>query len=269
MFVRSLKRKQMQRIKIANLIKGKYGYDILFVLSFLFFSAIFYNGFTELNELPKGMHQWKQSMHFSMIQNYADGTAEFWHPAMNNLFNSDNTGNLILEFPIFHKITATIISVFPRISPSIFRWIMYLLSFIGFYHAYLLVYGIVKNRILSVLASLLTFVTPVVVFYSASYLVDVPAMAFGFSAIYLMERNIQKLSFWNSLFAFVFLTLSGLLRLPVLILPFSYIGVRVIYRKKIIHLLWVLPLLILIIISYYFVRKYNTYYVAYPPIENI
>lgn len=143
----------MQRINFENLIKGKYGYDILFALSFLFLSAIFYNGFTELNELPKGMHQWKQSMHFSIIQNYVDGTADFWYPAMNNLFNSDNTGNLILEFPLFHKITASIISVFPSLTPSIFRWIIFILSFIGFYHSYKLGRAILRNDFFALLST--------------------------------------------------------------------------------------------------------------------
>ena len=267
MFVRSIKRKQMKKIKIENLLKGKYCCDIIFSLGFLFLAAVFYNGFLELNELPKGMHQWKQSMHFSIIQNYLDGSVNFWHPAMNNLFNTDNTGKLILEFPIFHKITASIVAVFPWLSPSLFRWIMFILTFIGFYHAYKLANLVIKNELLAVLTSLLVFAIPVVAFYGANYLVDVPAMAFGFSAIYFAERNIERWSFVNSILCILFLTLSGLLRLPVLILPMSYIGTRILFRKKLIQLLWLLPSILIIAIWYYYVKKYNTYFVSYPPTE--
>lgn len=254
-------------MKVDNLFKGKYSYDILFASIFLFLSAIFYNGFMELNELPKGMHQWKQSMHFSIIQNYIDGTAEFWHPAMNNLFNPDNTGKLILEFPIFHQITASIISVFPNLSPSLFRWIMFILSFIGFYHSYKLARAILKNDFFALLSTFLVFAIPVIAFYSANYLVDVPAMAFCFSAIYFFEKDIQKASIINSILGMFFLALAGLLRLPILILPISYIGCRIIFRKRILKLLWIFPALLIIAIWYHYVKKYNTYFVSYPPTE--
>lgn len=257
----------MKRTRIENFIIGKYSYDVFFVLGFLFLSAIFYNGFNELSELPKGMHQWKQSMHFSIIQNYTDSTAGFWHPSMNNLFNSDSTGKLILEFPIFHKITATIISFFPDLNPAIFRWIIFILTFIGFYHAYKLAGLILKNELLALLSSFLIFAIPVVVFYGANYLVDVPAMAFGFSAIYFFEKNTQKVSLINGVFGFLFLVLSGLLRLPVLVLPIAYFGARIIYRKNIVQLLWILPSLLIIVTWYYYVKKYNTYFVSYPPTE--
>jgi len=257
----------MRRVKIKNLLKGRYRYDILFIIGFLFLSAVFYNGFLELNELPKGMHQWKQSMHFSIIQNYVDGSADFWHPAMNNLFNSDNTGKLILEFPIFHKITASIVAVFPWFSPSLFRWIMFILTFLGFFHAYKLANLVIKNELLAALTSFLVFAVPVVAFYGANYLVDVPAMAFGFSAIYFFEKDVQNTSIINSMSGMLFLALAGLLRLPVLILPMSYIGARIIFRKRIIKLLWILPALLIIAIWYHYVKKYNTYFVSYPPTE--
>ncbi len=248
-------------------MKGKYSYDILFFLGFIFLSALFYNGFTEFSELPKGMHQWKQSMHFSIIQNYIDGTAEFWHPSMNNLFNSDNTGNLILEFPIFHKVTALIIGIFPNLTPSIFRWIMFLLTFLGFYHAFKLACLTLKNKLFAFLSVFLVFAIPVVVFYSANYLIDSTAMAFGFSTIYFFEKNTQKTGIINSVLGLLFLVLSGLLRLPVLILPISYFGAHVIYRKKFSQLLWILPSLLIIASWYYYVKKNNTYFVSYPPAE--
>ncbi|OFX85743.1 MAG: hypothetical protein A2W99_05790 [Bacteroidetes bacterium GWF2_33_16] len=241
--------------------------DILFLSIFIIFSALFYNGFEELNELPKGFHQWKQSMHFSIIQNYANGSANFLHPAMHNLFNADNTGNLILEFPVFHQIAAFIIRVFPSASPTISRWIMFILTFIGFFHAYKLANILLKNKILSVLASLLTYVIPIVVFYGGNYLVDVPAMAFGFSSIYFFEKYFIKNNFLDIVASLVFLTLSGLLRLPVLILPLSYIAASIFYRKKASYLLWFIPSIVLIFCWYYYVKKYNTYFVSYPPSE--
>lgn len=245
----------------------KFKADILFIILFIILSALFYNGFAELNELPKGFHQWKQSMHFSIIQNYANGSASFWHPAINNLFNADFNGNLILEFPIFHQIAAFIIQIFPSVTPTIFRWIMFLLTFIGFFHAYKLANIILKNKILSILVSLLTYVIPIVVFYSGNYMIDVPAMAFGFSAIYFFEKYFIKNNFLDIIAGLVFLTLSGLLRLPVLILPLSYIATSLFYRKKFLNLLWIIPPIILIFSWYYYVKKYNTYFISYPPFE--
>ncbi|MDX9695644.1 MAG: glycosyltransferase family 39 protein [Bacteroidales bacterium] len=241
--------------------------DILFVSIFIILSALFYNGFKELNELPKGFHHWKQSMHFSIIQNYTKEDTGFLHPSINNLFNNDNTGNLILEFPILHKITAIIIQVIPFTSPNIFRWLILVLTFIGFFHAYKLANQILNDQILSFFTSLLTFVIPIVVYYGANYLVDVPAMAFGFSTIYYFEKYYLKNNVIHLIAGLLFFTLSGLLRLPVLILPISYIATTLVLRKKPFYLLWVIPSIIIVLIWYYYVKTHNNYFVSYPPSE--
>ncbi|MGE0090044.1 MAG: hypothetical protein AB7S50_11295, partial [Bacteroidales bacterium] len=241
--------------------------DILFLSLFIALSAIFYNGFAEFNELPKGIHSWKQSMHFSIIQNYANESTTFWHPAIHNLFNTNNSGNLILEFPIFHKLTADIIKLFPSATPVLFRWIMFFLTIVGYYHAYKLGIIVLKDKLLAIFASLFSFVIPLVVFYGANYLVDVPAMALGFSAIYFFEKDQSKSTFRNIFIGMVFLTLSGLLRVTILVFPISYIIASIIFRKKISYLLWIIPTVLIVFCWYYYVKKYNTYYVSFPPAE--
>lgn len=238
---------------------------IAYLFLILCISALFYNGFSYLNELPQGMHFWKQTLHFSMIQNYVNSDVPLWHPEINNLFNGDSTGKLILEFPVLHKATALLIQVFPFVSPVIFRWLIFLLTMIGFFHIYKLGILILKEKLYAILSTLLVFVIPIITYYGANYLVDVPAMVFSFSTIYFLEKNNVKKSNWNLIAAALFLFLSGALRLPALIPFISYLIIKTVYRQKLADILWLLPSLASIVIWYMYVNKFNTYWIAVPP----
>ncbi len=242
-------------------------YEISFFLILLVLSSIFYNGFCELLELPKGMHQWKQSLHYSMIVNYISGNTCFWFPEIHDFINPNNTGNLVLEFPVFHFLTAFIVRNIPSATPVLFRWIMFAITIFGYYYMYKLSDKHLNNKKISLLITFLSYVIPVVVFYGASFMVDVQAMALAFPAIYFFEKNLSNRSIWNVLIFTICLSLSGMLRLPVLIFPLAYFGARLITGKYLLHLLWLLPSLIFIALWYYHVKRYNTYYVSYPPDE--
>jgi len=163
--------------------------DYLFIIFIIALILLFYDGTAILRQLPIGIHNWKQSLHFSMVQNLADGSASFWHPAINNLFNVDHTGRLILEFPLFHQLAAWLIIIFPGLTPVCFRWIMMALTVIGLYHMYRLGLILFKNKISATLLSMLIFAIPLVVFYGGNFLVDVPALLFSFSAIYFLKKT--------------------------------------------------------------------------------
>lgn len=251
------------RLKFYNWIKS----NVFFGATLLGFFAFLYAGFTYVQRLPIGIHFWKQSMHFSMIQNYVDGTATFWHPAMNNLFNTDHTGKMILEFPIFHKFAAILIQIFPALTPTIFPWIILILTTIGLYHVYRLNELILNNKKTATVSTLLVFTIPIITFYGANYLVDVPALLFTFSTIYFLERNVRKYNVLNIAGAAFFILLSGLLRLPVLIPFIAYASIRLLFRKSVVDLIWLLPSLLLIYFWYRYVAEYNTYWVSVPPAD--
>lgn len=243
-------------------------FNILFFVLFIAMTAIFMNGFSELNQIPIGVHAWKLSLHFSMIQNYIDGSAGFWHPAINNLFNFDHTGNLIQEFPIFNQIAAWLVLAFSFLSPTVFRWMMFLLSMIGFYHIYRLNLLILKKNSLSMVSTFLVASMPIIVYYGSNFLVDVPALLFAFSSVYFLERNINIKSNWNIVAAAFFLLLAGLLRLPVILPLLSYACIRLLYKKRMSDFLWLLPSIVLIAVWYLYVSKYNTYWISVPPMDS-
>lgn len=241
----------------------------LFLVVFIILSAIIFQGFTYIYHYPYGIHRWKQSMHFSMIQNFVDGSATFFHPAINGLFNPNHTGTLIMEFPIFHWLTALLIKVFPWLTPAIFTWILFLLTALGIFYIYKLAYMVIGNKPLAVFASMFVFSVPIILYYGTNYLVDVPALLFAIDAIYFLEKNQKNPQVKNLIAAGVFLALAGLLRLPVLIPFFSYLGIRIIFKKNIREFAWMIPSFILIFLWYFYESRYNTYYVSKPPADTI
>jgi len=250
---------------IIDKITGALKRDYLFIILITVLILIFYDGTAILRQLPIGLHNWKQSLHFSMVQNLADGSATFWHPAINNLFNINHTGKLILEFPLFHQLAAWLMIIFPGLTPVCFRWIMMALTIIGLYHIYRLGLILCKNKITATILSLLILAIPLVVFYGGNYLVDVPALLFSFSSIYFLEKNNISYSWKNLVAASLFFCLAGLLRLPVLIPFLAYVFVRILNKKQLADFIWFIPSVIIIIAWYKYVSVYNTYYVSYPP----
>lgn len=242
---------------------GNLRFGLLMWLSIIAVSAVFYHGFDYIVTLPGGIHQWKQSMHFSIVQNLADGTATFWHPAIHNLFNADLTGKLILEFPLIHWLA----SFFMPDHPVLFRLTVLIITLWGVYHSARLIRLYVAMDCYAVLGSLLFFAVPVLVFYGGTYMVDVAAMALGVSSVYYFERYFASDRFRNLFIALTLLTLSGLLRLPVLVFPLAYLMVSRLTGQRRKALLGVLISFLLIGCWYYYVRSKNTYWVAYPPAE--
>lgn len=239
--------------------------QVLFLGVVIVLSLLFYNGFSDLTRLPMGIHQWKQSMNFSIAKNLSDSSASFFHPAMDNLFNSDNTGRLVLEFPVIHWLASFFMPTFP----FAFRIITFIILLAGIFLAFRLVYTILNDYVLSSLVVLLFFTIPIIIFYGASYLVDVPAMIFGIAAVYFWEQYRLKLRGSYFIYGAILFTLSGLLRLPVLIFPLAYFGGILLtkFKQGVKVLLWLLPSFAIIFAWYFYVKKVNTYYVSYPPIE--
>lgn len=233
---------------------------IVFSIVVLGFFFILIGNIHELFELPKGIHAWKQSMHFSIVKNYAEGFSNFFQPMMDNLFNQDNTGNLIQEFPILNYIASFFFKDFP-FSLKIINTIIFL---IGLYFTFRLCNHFISDWILSLLITLNLMFIPVIFYYGISYIVDVSALFIGIMSVYFHQIFKEKRNKLYLFLSFSFFTLAGLIRLPVIIFPLSYFILEFITNFNLKILLYFLGALIVIILWYLYVAKYNHYYISTP-----
>ncbi len=243
--------------------------NLLFFLIIFLLSILIYNGTRHFVTLPYGIHQWRQSMNYSIVQNFQESNTHFGKPAMDNLLNPDNTGYLVLEFPIFQWI----ISFFPREFFPYFRWLIYLSSLSGLYFAFLWSYQVLKNYYLAFASILILFFVPLFLFYNANYFVDLPAILWSISTAYFWNKGItENYTPKSILLGTFFYTLTGLLRPVGLALPFAFMIYYFLnHFKKSKFLFWnFLISTTLISIWYIYQQKTNiTYEVHTPPQTSI
>lgn len=237
--------------------------DIFFIAGLLCVTWMCVYDLSEFTSLPKGIHFWKQSMQFSIIKNYYQHNSPFLYPEIDNLFNSDNTGHLVQEFPILHYIS----SLFFKLYPFNIRIINFFILFIGLFYLYRYIYWSTNNYFISFIIPLNTFLIPIVFYYGMSYITDISALFIGGMSIYLYEKYIsgkknKQVYFYVS---WLFFTLSGLIRLPVIIFSLSYFIIRFLNKenaKK--NIMGLLISLSVIVLWHLYVFRYNHYYISTP-----
>lgn len=239
--------------------------DIGFILIVFVISLFVYNGSHHWVKYPYGIHQWRQTMNFSMIQNYHEESVPFHRPAMNNLLNEDNTGTFIMEFPLLQWLTAFMPSdYFPY-----FRWLIFLTSLVGLYYGYKFAEFYLKDYFLSVGSMLMLILTPLMLYYNANYFTDIPAMSWGIAAVhfwhlgYTSETNARK----NYLIGTLFFLFGGLIRLTCLIFPFAFLAFCALRSWRSHLFLWASVLIagIFVIGWYAYQQNTNTYEMFLPP----
>lgn len=234
--------------------------DIIFVLIILCVSYIFYTP-DEIIELPKGIHQWKQSMQFAITKNYAYDNNDFFHPSIDGFFNpQSNSGNLVQEFPLLHYIA----SFFFKQYPYSLKVLNILILFTGMFFTYKLLFYYLNEFFSVLFISLNLLFIPIVFYYGFSYITDVSALFFGIMSIYFHEKFLIKDKKLYMYVSFILFTLCGLLRLPVVLFPVAYFFIQFLKRFRWnFTILWGLSLSV-IGLWYVYVMMYNDYYISTP-----
>jgi len=236
------------------------GFSLIVIVQILIY------GFDHFLKMPFGIHQWRQSMNFSMALNYHNNLSSFFHPTIHNLFFNDR-GDLLLEFPLFPWLTA----LFPEKYFFVFRILVFLTSLLGLWFTYLFSNLILENVFWSVINVLFIVLIPIFLFYNANYMVDIPSILFAISAIYFWHKvNLiitgKKDQLKHIIVGSIFFLLSGLLRLPCIIIDLAYIVSYFLFIEKKNNCFIFCNFLSLTIITgwYFYQSKINNYYVSTP-----
>lgn len=161
--------------------------DSLFIIHFLVL-FFYYDLDKFISEPPQGLHIWRQTDCLSITRNYFDHDARFAEPEIHNLISDNNTtGKTAGEFPLLYWSVAKLWKV-TGMHESLYRIIGLLFSLSGLFAVYRICLRLTGRAILSVIAGLLLFTSPVFVNYSVSFLPNTVALSLALAGWALFYR---------------------------------------------------------------------------------
>ncbi|MCB0686802.1 MAG: glycosyltransferase family 39 protein [Saprospiraceae bacterium] len=160
-------------------------------------------------ELPQSLHQWRQADCLSLASNYQGGN-DFFEPSVNYL-GRDGTGKTMSEFPVIYYAVGKIwrdtgeqICIYRGLIAFIFFW--------GLLAVMRMVEEQLKNSWYAIFTALLMFTSPVLVYYSNNFLMNIPAFSFALIGLFFFFRYLKSPVAINFIFCCIFYTLAALLK---------------------------------------------------------
>jgi hypothetical protein len=184
---------------------------------FIFFlvGIAFFFGYPEMYEqLPAGVHQWRQADGTSMALNYYQNGMDFWKPQVHHLLGGYGYG--VGELPILYYAVAGLYHLF-GVDEGIFRIFSWLIFAFGLLALSKLILKVTGDDLLSLAIPFWVWSSPMIAFYAFNFLPNVPALGLAFIGWYAFyfyyEKAKIKWLYW-SCFAFL---LAGLLKITALL----------------------------------------------------
>lgn len=178
-----------------------------------------------LHEPPKEIHLWRQADCLSLTDFYYEGHAGFFNAEMHQRFSDDlKTGKVAGEFPILYYFVGNLWKIFGK-SEFLYRLVCLLICYIGLFCLYRILLDLLKSWFFATASAMLLLASPVYAQYGVSFLTNVPALNMLLVAWFFFWK------FWNSgkskhlVWAAVFFTLTGLLKVSTLISFMMLLGV--------------------------------------------
>lgn len=165
------------------LLKRLVSLSVFLIALHLFYSHI--GVYAYIHERPCSIHASAQCQRASIAQNYYQVDMNFFKPRIQRFAGNDGiTG---VEFPIIYYTAAVLYKCF-GFNDAFLRIISLLVVSAGFLFFYLLANRFLKNSIFSMLITLSAVFSPVLLYYSANFMPDAPALGFTLMAWYFLMR---------------------------------------------------------------------------------
>ncbi|MFW5803874.1 MAG: glycosyltransferase family 39 protein [bacterium] len=196
-----------------------------FIFLFSFILLCFTYNFDEiLFKRPQSVHQWRQTDCLSFALNYYQDGMDFSNPSIHNLIaDNQTTGKTKGEFPVLYFFVAILWKIFGY-HEFIYRLVVLALTFLGLWNLYKIIERITRNSFIGISFSLLFFASPVIVFYSANFLTNLPAFSLvliGWNFFFKFYLSKKDWLFFLSIFFFL---LAGLLKITALVSVIAIFG---------------------------------------------
>ena len=161
---------------------------------------------------PQPHHLWRQADCISLAWNYYDTTWNLFEPAVFHQFSDGGaSGRTAGEFPLLYWIVGMIWRVTGP-SELVYRLLVLLIHFAGSLALFDTVRRLTRDGFLATLAPLLLFTSPAVVYFSVSFLTDVPALDMALIGCWFTVRYAQDRQRRHWAWAVLFFTIGILLK---------------------------------------------------------
>lgn len=200
-------------------------YGVLFLIM-----AWSYGIFDTMDRGPYSRHQWRQADCLSITQHYYQDNLPFLEPEIHWRGKGD-TGKTISEFPIMYYSVAKIWQVTGK-HYWIYRGLSFLIMSIGLFYLKKLAQRVLQDDFWAIFIPLLLFSSPILAYYSNSFMMDSNALALALIAGYHYYRHRTERSYKHLVYACILFLLAGLLKITALLV---FLGVGAIFLYE---LMW-------------------------------
>jgi len=201
----------------------------------LFFTALiwFYNylGFFETMQMrPSSIHMWAQCERASIALNYAETDMNFFLPRIHKFNQGDGiTG---MEFPLVNYVPAICYKLF-GFNEIYFRGFVLLTIVLGLYLFYKLLLMVTDNNyFLSLGLTGAGYFSPVLIYYSNSFMPDITSLGFALAAWYFFFKFVKKGGRKTFYFFWTFAVLAALVKITSLLVILVVMCVLVLDQLK-------------------------------------
>jgi len=236
---------------------------------FIFIILGLYYNFQETMLLrPQSNHVWRQTDCLSMTQIYYQYGNSLWEPEIHNQFSDgDLSGKTAGEFPLLYYLVGQLWKVIGK-SEFIYRLIVLLTTIISLFLIFKASQKILNNTVYALFTSLGLFTSVTYVYYSTSFLSNLPALSMIFIAWYLIWKFSQNNSYRFIWLAMLFFSLGMLLKVSagitfVALFGWLFIEIitkkekRILFKEPLKQLIPFLTVVLVVFAWYWYVKYYN------------
>lgn len=195
---------------VNRIIKMLQKRPTLIVLLILVAIAAFYNYFSIYSEAGYSNHAWRQSDCLSFAVNYYQEGMHFLQPKL-HFSNVTGDGKTVSEFPIIYYSVATLWKIFGK-HYFIFRLVNTLIVFIGFLCLFRMCRELFKSKFWAGFIVVLLFTSPVLAYYTNTFMADAPAFGLSLIAWYFFRRYTTESKVVLLYTCMFFFLMAGLLK---------------------------------------------------------
>ncbi len=207
---------------IQNVLRALRNIDSRIIFAALVISLFLLNYYSKtLFYGPCGPHQWRQADCLSITKNYYEEGMHFFHPKIH--FQGVKEGRAVSEFPILNYTVAALWKVFGQ-HEFIYRLLEYLIFIAAMFTLFNTLLAGFRSSLLAFFATGVFLTSPLLVYYSANFIADVPALSLGIISFCLFYRFYHHQTLRHFYLSLLFGTLAVLIKasalMPVCILFF-------------------------------------------------
>lgn len=203
-------------------------YSLFFII--LLIMSYRFNYHKIIKYRPQAIHSWRQTDCASQALNYANRDINFFKPQLHCQLSDDyTTGYCTEEFPIFYYTVGVLYKIF-GFHEFIYRFLVILIYFIGLFYLFKTFNLFISNKYLSMVLAFFSFISPVIIFYTNNFLLNVPALAFTFIGWYYFMLFYKDKAVKHFYIALALFAIASLLKLSEAMSLFVLIGLLIFER---------------------------------------